>query len=174
MTHSLIEQINEIRSHGFRPGIVGCFVHQKKVLFMYDKQYNLWQLPQGGIDNNEDVRDAVQREMKEEVGEFLTKYCTDDYVLVGRNKVEFPPKNHGKRELQTDAGQSVLMRGKFYFFVRINAHSSTLHLEKTEFDDYKWLSYAEAKKEARSMYQRGKQRVTLFALDILKQRGDIE
>ena len=57
------------------------------------------------------------------------------------------------------------MRGKKYFFVAIDTDIADLNINETEFDDYKWLDYKNAIKLSKTIYQRGKQRVTL---DVLK------
>lgn len=54
----------------FRPCVgIALFNHEGKV-FVGERIDNpgAWQLPQGGIDTDEDVKDAFFREMKEEVG----------------------------------------------------------------------------------------------------------
>lgn len=165
------EKLDEIRQSGFRPGIVGCFIYNKRVLMVYSHEFRLWQLPQGGIDNNETIREAIVRELTEELGEFVTKQCEEEYTLFGENKVEFPKKNHGNRPLQTDGGEELMMKGKKYFFIKIDAKNPDIRLKKTEFDDYYWLNYKDAKKFSATIYQRGKQRITNFALDRLHAKG---
>lgn len=168
------EQLDKIRKSGLRPGIVGCFVYKQKILFVYSKEYKLWQLPQGGIDNGESIREAIFRELTEELGSFLDKQCEHEFVLFAENKVEFPKKNQGYRKLFTDDGTEVLMKGKKYFFITINAVNPDLKLKETEFDDYYWLTYAEAKDFCEKIYQKGKRRITEFALDKLYAKGVIK
>lgn len=169
-----LEQLDGIRRSGFRPGVVGCFVYNKRILMVYSHEYRLWQLPQGGIDNNETIKQAIVRELTEELGEFVTKNCHETYRLFGENKVEFPKKNHGNRPLQSDQGEEFIMKGKKYFFILIDAKNPDIRVKKTEFDDYYWLNYKEAKQFAATIYQKGKRRITDFALDRLKQKGFIE
>lgn len=168
------EKLNRMRRSGFRPGIVGCFIYKKKILFMYSAKHDLWQLPQGGIDNKETIREAIFRELTEEMGDFLEKCCEHEFILFGENKIEFPKKNQGYRKLFTDEGKEVLMKGKKYFFIIINAHSPDVRLKKTEFDDYYWLHYSDAKKFAEKIYQKGKRRITEFAIERLYKKGVID
>jgi hypothetical protein len=69
-----LEEIDQIRNSGFRPQIVGCFLNNKKILFLYKKNHDLWQLPQGGIDNGEDEmtfpnHSQNSRDLKNDAGE---------------------------------------------------------------------------------------------------------
>ncbi len=36
-----LEEIDAVRKTGLRPGIVGCFLHNKKILFIFKEKYNL-------------------------------------------------------------------------------------------------------------------------------------
>ncbi len=158
------EEIDIIRKSGFRPQVVGCFINDKKILFLFKKKYNLWQLPQGGIDNKENIKEAMVREMTEELGnKFVDSIKINS--LIGDNQIEFPNQAQNSRQLKTDCGEDVFMRGKKYFFVAIDTNIADLNINETEFDDYKWLDYKNAIKLSKTIYQRGKQRVTL---DVLK------
>jgi len=161
-----LEEIDSIRKAGFRPGVVACFLHNKKILFLFKEKYGLWQLPQGGIDNQETIEQAIIREMNEELGSDFTASLKIN-SLVGDNQVSFPTHNKNSRELKTDAGDDISMEGKKYFFIAIDINITDLNISKTEFDDYKWLDYEGATELARMIYQQGKQRVTLDALNKL-------
>ncbi len=67
-----LEDLDELRKQGLRPSVVGCFVHDQKLLIAFQKSFNQWTLPQGGIDNRENIKDAFFHEMAEEV--------TDDFI----------------------------------------------------------------------------------------------
>jgi len=165
-----LQELDDIRKTGFRPQVVACFLNNNKILFLYKKEYDLWQFPQGGIDNRESIKEAVAREMKEELG--------NDFVgniemtkLVGRNKIEFSSDKWGSRELATDDDQKILMKGKEYFFVILNSDSKKLDISKTEFDDYKWLDYEGALEITKTIYQKGKKRITDDLLNVLHLLG---
>ncbi len=161
-----LEEIDEIRRSGFRPQAVGCFLNGKKILFLFKEEHKLWQLPQGGIDNDETLGQAVSREMSEELGkEFIDAVKINS--VIGENQVVFPSHTKGSRELQTDDGQEIFMKGKKYFFVAIDTDSTDLDIHKTEFDDYQWLPYDEALKLSQTIYQQGKQRITVDVLHTL-------
>ena len=165
-----IQEIDEIRKQGFRPQVVGCFLNNKKLLFIFDKKYNLWQLPQGGIDNLETVDQAFGREMIEELGEiFIKTNDTGSISLIGEDQVMFPTTTQGSRDLKSDNGEVIFMKGKKYFFLTSIANNPDIDIESTEFDDYKWVSFSEGLALTDKIYQKGKQRITMKVLNILKE-----
>ncbi len=167
-----LQQLDAIRESGFRPNIVACFIHNKEILFLYKEEYNLWMLPQGGIANQEQPLAALQREMTEELGEeFVSNTAIDTAVYVGNNVIEFPPRNRGNKDLETDTGEDVFMVGKFYFFYAVESPKEAISMKKTEFDNSQWLAFNEAVVLASKVYQRGKKRITIKALFELREKG---
>lgn len=167
------KDIDQIRNQGLRPQIVGCFVNDQKILFLFKKEYDLWQLPQGGIDNKETLEQATKREMIEELGNNFISQCDKNYELIGEDTISFPPSTQGTRELINDEGKKIYMKGKEYFFMLINSRKTDLEIKETEFDDYKWLSYDEAIKLTDSIYQTGKKRITAKILNLLHDQNKI-
>ncbi len=173
MNKIILSDIDNIRKQGFRPEVVGCFVSEKKVLFVHDKEYDLWQLPQGGIDNGEDIATATEREMTEELGKDFV-YEMDDLNVIGDDQLIFPMATQGSRDLKTDDGEGVHMQGKKYFFISIVAPREELDIDQTEFDDYRWLAYSEAMELCNKIYQKGKRRIIIKALNLLREAGNIK
>ncbi|HDQ22453.1 MAG TPA: NUDIX hydrolase [Candidatus Uhrbacteria bacterium] len=165
-------QIDECRQAGLRPVAVACIIFNNKILMVYKKKYNLWQLPQGGIKNKELPRDALRREIKEELGKSFSLF-EDDFFYLGEGKIFFPFKKQGVRNLQTDEGEAVYMKGKKYFFYLVKAVKPEINLAETEFDGYQWVNYEQAKKSAENIYQKGKKRITLKVLNLLKNNSYI-
>jgi len=161
------QEIDAIRKKGLRPQVVGCILHKNKILFVYKEQFNLWQLPQGGIDNKETLDEALMREMEEELGKTFVQSFEPTTILLGEDHVEFAPRLFNARALCLDDGTPVEMRGKHYFFIAIQAQSDELDVKQTEFDQYRWLAYQEAKETANQIYQPGKKRTILRAIDLL-------
>ena len=62
------KQLEEIRKEGYKPGVVSCFVNNGNLLMMFKREYNLWMLPQGGIANQENAEQALDRQIQEELG----------------------------------------------------------------------------------------------------------
>ncbi|MCX6761837.1 MAG: NUDIX domain-containing protein [Candidatus Moranbacteria bacterium] len=171
MNQPTISGIDQIRNGGFRPQIVGCFLHDKKILFFYKREYDLWQLPQGGIDNGEDIEIAFFREMREEIGSEFIEVCDKNISLFGEDKVEFPAHSQDSRELKNDAGKVIFMKGKKYFFVFVNTDTNAIDISQSEFDDFKWVSFEEGLVLCEKMQQKGKKRITLGALEKLRDLG---
>jgi len=93
-----------------------------------------WQLPQGGIDDGEDPRQAVLRELAEEIG-------TDRAEVIGEHDAwltyDLPPALIG-----------VALRGRFrgqrqrWFALRFTGQDSDIRLDldpHPEFDAWKWV-----------------------------------
>ena len=54
---------------GYRPNVAMVVINsQKKVLICRRRNTKTWQFPQGGIDKGEDIKNAMYRELLEEVG----------------------------------------------------------------------------------------------------------
>lgn len=168
MIKTLVE-IDKIREKGFRPQVVGCFLNKGRLLLVYKKEHDLWQLPQGGIDNRETMEEALVREMKEELGERFINVSTENISLISEAKVEFPLNKQDARNLETDADKTITMKGKKYFFLAAIALEPNIDIAETEFDNYKWVSYEEGTILAKKIYQKGKKRVTLKVLNKLKE-----
>lgn len=169
-------ELDRIRKKGLRPEVVGCFVNDKNVLFLYVDEYKIWQLPQGGIENNETVAEALNREMREELGNNFVSKC-DRCIIIGRctflgeDHVYFPPFTKVDRTITTSDGQEVPMSGKEYFFFAIQAQSQNINVNETEFDEHVWLPYEESHKLADTIVQKGKKRITKEAIEMLRQHG---
>jgi putative (di)nucleoside polyphosphate hydrolase len=171
MQQPSIAEIDQIRSKGFRPQIVGCFLNEKKILFLYKREYDLWQLPQGGIDNGEDLEVAYLREMTEEIGGGFINSCAKEILLFYADKIEFPSQTQDSRELKNDAGQAIFMKGKKYFFVRVDATKRDVDIANSEFDDFQWLSFEDGLILSDKIYQVGKKRITIGVLNKLRELG---
>lgn len=168
-----LEQLNDDRQGGHRPEVVGCFINEGHVLMLYKKDYRLWQFPQGGIENKETLEAAFTREMLEELGAEFIGSIGKDLSCFWEDSMDFPPVSQESRELVTDRGEKVAMLGKKYYFVWVNAPQTTISLSETEFDDLAWLGFKEALGVSRLIYQTGKRRVTLAAVEKLHELGAI-
>ncbi|OGY41206.1 MAG: hypothetical protein A2Y82_02080 [Candidatus Buchananbacteria bacterium RBG_13_36_9] len=168
-----LEKLDSYRRQGYRPQAVGCFINDKRVLLLYKREHGLWQFPQGGIDNQETPKQALIREMNEELGLNISPYIKEIQFL-GENKVNLPGASYRQRDLKTDQGNAVFMKGKRYFIFAIATALREINIADSEFDKYVWADYVQARKLAESIYQRGKKRITVHALDLLKENKFIE
>ena len=92
---------------------------------------NIWQFPQGGIDKGESVKNALFRELKEEIG-------TDEVEIIAEYpewlSYDFPSKIVEKMYPYDGQIQK-------YFLVRLK-HGATINIntKHPEFDDYQFVS----------------------------------
>ncbi|HRY82095.1 MAG TPA: NUDIX domain-containing protein [Candidatus Moranbacteria bacterium] len=173
MHQPTISEIDQIRAEGFRPQIVGCFLCDKKIIFVYKKKHDLWQFPQGGIDNGEDVEMAFFREMTEELGNDFLNSCDKNVSIIGEDEIVFPAQSQNSRELKNDAGEEIFMKGKKYFFVCADVKNNILDISQSEFDDFRWVSFQEGLALCEKIYQPGKKRITIDILNQLKKLNKI-
>ncbi len=157
LTLPTLAEIDQNRISGFRPDVVGCFLNDQKILFVYQKKHNLWVLPQGGVEDKEDLLAAVNREMGEELGEDFMHTVDVNFTYLVTDKVEFP------KDKQKDG-----MKGKKYYFMVTQAGSQQLNLKSTQFDDFHWLTYDEAIKLVKENNTGGRLRITTKALNTLE------
>lgn len=97
-----------------------------------------WQLPQGGIDPDEDPRGAVLRELAEEIG-------TDRATIVGEHpdwlRYDLPPELLGRALGGRWRGQT-----QRWFALRFTGEDSDIRLDldpHPEFDAWRWVSLAD-------------------------------
>lgn len=158
-----LKLIDKVRAGGFRPEVVGCFINNKKVLFMYAREHDLWQFPQGGIKNKESIENAIKREMFEELDPAFVGDCRLNEIFY-HDQIRF--KNFDKT-LQLDNGKPIKIIGKEYIFIRIEAPNPRINITNTQFDDHKWCNRQEALAQTEKIYQEGKRRITRGAIEKL-------
>ncbi|HEC1764048.1 RNA pyrophosphohydrolase [Campylobacter sp. LMG 7929] len=121
---------------------------------------DIWQFPQGGIDEGEDVKSALFRELKEEIGtdevEILAEY--PEWI-----NYDFPAKVAQK--MYPYDGQS-----QKYFLVRLkNKAIINLNTKNPEFDAYKFASL----EDVYDMINHFKKPIYVRVLKYFKERGYI-
>ena len=166
-----LADLDALRKEGLRPSIVGCFLNDKKILLAYQKSFNQWLLPQGGVENKQNIKDAFFKELAEEVTDDFLKTCDTDIQLVAVDKIEFPPSKQGLRDMSTDSGEPVVMKGKYYYFFVANSKKTEITLGATEFDDLKWLNFDEAYKLIKETNTGGRLRMIANLLHVLKDKN---
>ncbi|MGH6817265.1 MAG: RNA pyrophosphohydrolase [Methylovirgula sp.] len=123
----------------YRPSVGIMLLNKANNVFVGRRRNNgeAWQMPQGGIEEGEDPRDAVFRELKEEIG-------TDKAEILAESKnwlhYDFPRSLIGKGRHKGWRGQ----RQK-WFAMRFNGVDADIDINTAaaEFSDWKWVSLAE-------------------------------
>lgn len=138
----------------YRPNVAAIIMsseYPKKHSILVAKRVdvkNVWQFPQGGIDRGETAKEALFRELKEEIG-------TDDIKIIAKYPgwltYDFPPAI--KKRMKPFYGQTQ----KFYLVKLKKKALINLQTKHPEFIDYKFVSPKEAvsmvTKFKRSQYQ---------------------
>jgi putative (di)nucleoside polyphosphate hydrolase len=157
-----MDKLKQIRQQGLRPNVVAAICHNKKVLFAHHPEYDLWLIPQGGIKPGEDAKQALHREIREELGK-KTAAAIKEMSMVGEDKLVF------NRPIIMD---DIEYQGKYYFIHAIEL-SGPVEPEAGEFDRFEWVNYARARELAESIYQSGKRRLTLDVVKLLEGKSYI-
>ena len=122
----------------YRPNVGMMIINAEKNIFVgkrIDHPSNFWQMPQGGIDENENTLDAAFREMEEETGikkKFVNLVAeSEDWYYY-----DIP------KELSSTLwnGQYVGQKQKWFLF-KITKKNVLINIntKNPEFSDYKWV-----------------------------------
>lgn len=125
---------------GFRPN-VGIIIADGAGQVFWAKriqQGDSWQFPQGGIDSGESPRDAMFRELYEEVG-----LQSADVSVVGETqswlRYRIPPHLMRRKQKPRCIGQK-----QKWFLLHLQTDPTAITLDqgsKPEFVDWRWVSY---------------------------------
>ncbi len=124
----------------YRPNVAMIIVSdkypQKKEVFIAQRNdlVDIWQFPQGGIDNGEEVKEALFRELEEEIG-------TDKATIVAEYpewiSYDFPEKI--AKKMKPYKGQK-----QRYFLLKLGENAKiNLDTEHPEFISYKFVGVDE-------------------------------
>ena len=108
----------------------------KKEIFIAQRNdlSDVWQFPQGGIDDGEEVQEALFREMKEEIGTKKAKIIAEYPKWIS---YDFPPKI--AKNMKPYKGQK-----QRYFLLKLKKKAKiNLDTKHPEFSDYKFVKLDE-------------------------------
>jgi putative (di)nucleoside polyphosphate hydrolase len=134
----------------YRPNVAMIIVShnypQKKEIFLAQRNdlIDVWQFPQGGIDEGEEVKEALFRELEEEIG-------TSDVSIIHEYpkwiSYDFPQKI--AKKMKPYVGQK-----QRYFLVKLSKNAKiNIQTKHPEFSDYKFVDVKDVLKQSASFKQ---------------------
>ncbi|MDD9951433.1 MAG: NUDIX domain-containing protein [Zetaproteobacteria bacterium] len=118
-----------------RKGVIAIFANsEQQILVGKRKDIDVWQLPQGGVDEGESLREALVREVREELGEFQF----DIMDTLNEPTVYLFPQELDRPITKAYRGQQ-----QYWFLCRIQDDTQGPNLDNAlddEFVDLKWDS----------------------------------
>ena len=122
-----------------RIGVGIILLNEKNNVFVgkrIDNPKNFWQMPQGGIDNNENFFEAAKRELKEETSIKSVKLIKEFNSWL---EYELPKNLLGKIWNGKYRGQ----KQKWFIMKFIgNENEININTKKPEFLEWKWIDYS--------------------------------
>lgn len=129
-----------VDADGFRPN-VGIVLSNNLGQVLWARRiggHDAWQFPQGGINENESVEEALFRELFEEVG-------------LGAHNVEVLAQTHGwlryrlpRRLRRNNSSRGFQGQKQKWFLLRMLGDDTLVQVDssdKPEFDTWRWVSY---------------------------------
>jgi len=143
----------DIQKLPYRRGVGLCLFNAQGLVLMAERRdrRGAWQMPQGGVNKEEDTAIAALREMKEEIGTNNARIIAKLPELL---RYEFPDWLQNRRMAQDSTG-SVIFRGKYrgqeqeWFALQFLGQDSDIDLsgehepELPEFVAWKWVELVE-------------------------------
>lgn len=124
----------------YRPNVavvvLGAEYPEQKKIFIAERSdlTDVWQFPQGGIDEGESAQEALFREMEEEIGTRDAKIICEYPEWIS---YDFP--KHVARKMNPYAGQK-----QRYFLVQLNKTANIdINTKIPEFSAYKFVEFSE-------------------------------
>ncbi|MDE2029381.1 MAG: RNA pyrophosphohydrolase [Alphaproteobacteria bacterium] len=138
----------------YRRGVGLCLFNPEGLVLMAERRDRpgAWQMPQGGVQREEDIRVAALREMKEEIGTDAARIVAK---LPHKTTYEFPDWLQNRRLGKDASTGAVIFRGKYrgqeqdWFALMFEGRDSDIDLsgehepELPEFVAWKWVELAE-------------------------------
>ena len=128
-----------IDSDGYRANVGIVITNDKKQILLAKRfKQNGWQLPQGGIDEDETELDALYRELQEEVG-----LDPSHVTLIAKTpkwlRYELPDEHVRRTQKPKCIGQK-----QVWYLLKLDSSDEEISLDlhdDVEFDDWKWVDY---------------------------------
>ena len=128
--------MDALKEHGYRKNVAIVVVNSagKILACRRSDKFRTWQLPQGGVDDNESAEEAMYRELEEEIG-------TSSVHLIGQlpDAIRYDWPDHLRKE------RGFLGQEQIYFLVQLDK-DATIDLKRhhtPEFETTEWLGISE-------------------------------
>lgn len=121
----------------YRPNVAALMLDSHGNLLICERQSvpGAWQFPQGGVDDGEDIEQALYREIREEIG-----LSSNHYDVIKRKdgyRYLYPPDVRSKKlQKHGNHGQQ-----QTYFLCQLKPHAPEINVHQTpqEFRAYRWI-----------------------------------
>ena len=159
-----------IRQENYRPQI-GIFpIADKKLLLVHYRKYDQWGIIQGGIENNENIKQSIYRELNEEVGPKFSFYIkNDNFQFLNEFRVSVPKEEYINHP---DLSKRNII-GKHFFNYSIELTKQCTNISNKEFDKLIWCKYTTALKLIGDCGGDGKKEMIYKCVNILKDNNVI-
>ena len=151
----------------YRPNVAMVVIKKGRILLLERTQHhNSWQLPQGGIEDNESAEKAMWRELEEETG-IGSQHAIISARSQGYLSYKIPAKYRRKGKVIKGGdiikgGDTIKGQKQIWFLLKLTASDKVIHfnnMEKPEFQRWCWAPYWSAIHQAfyfkRDVYRRG-------------------
>ena len=121
---------------GYRKGVGVFLLNKNKQVWVgkrLDVKNNFWQMPQGGIDSGENAKEAMMRELLEEIG-------TNNIKIIGTSK-DWLSYNIPKEIVRKIWKGRYLGQSQKWFACKFVGKENEINLNtrNPEFTDWKWM-----------------------------------
>lgn len=106
---------------GKRPSVRGIIIKDGKMAMMHSLKYDYYKLPGGGIEEGEELRDTLVREVKEESGLVVKKETIKEFGYV--------------RRIEKGLFEDIFMQENYYFLCDVEDEVSSQELDDYEAEE---------------------------------------
>ncbi len=128
-----------IDEKGYRPNVGMIIINKENKVFWGRRiGQQSWQFPQGGIDENESIIDAMYRELWEETG------LKPEHVDIIAQTKDWLAYDLPKRFRRNGTVPLCIGQKQHWFLLRLLASDEMINLKcgrKAEFDRFRWVDY---------------------------------